>query len=250
MHTVTGTEAATKLNETLQEPPEGVNVLFGAAPTRRDNDSAHRGRRGALAVDDCHSVGQITAEEWTNVVTLRPDDVRDNGKAERREVRGERNLKRDEARAALQVSLRAIDRDLPLTVSDHVAIDRWTGGAGDHRLFSALDPAPTLTWEPIRLRVDLPHLGKDDMALPLLLLLLLLRDLRDGWLSLGYGGTRGRGGITVTDITFTGTGLPDGWQSLAGQTLDQILATPPPQVTDAMTHWADTHQPAESGVTA
>lgn len=136
-----------------------------------------------------------------------------------------------------------------MAVSDHVAIDRWTGGASDHRLFSVLAPTTTVVWEPIRIGVDVAWLNRyatpnGTLALPLLLL--VLRDLRDGWLSLGYGGTRGYGQIEVTDVAFIGNGLDAPWSSLAGRTLDSILADPSPDIAEAMAIWANTFQQEEA----
>lgn len=72
-------------------------------------------------------------------------------------------------------------------------------------------------------------------ALPLLLL--VLRDLRDGWLSLGFGGTRGRGQVHVTEVTFSGGTLIGPWQALTGQTLDSILDSPPLEIAEGMAAW-------------
>ncbi|MFC8849723.1 MULTISPECIES: RAMP superfamily CRISPR-associated protein [unclassified Micromonospora] len=243
-------DAPADFGDGLRLPPPGVDVLFGSAPAGRrdDQDRDRRGRRGALAVADCHSVGQVSTRQWNDVVTTSPGPVQPSGKQEREE-REERNLQRDQARSVLRGRLDGIHDHLPLAVSDHVAIDRWTGGASDHRLFSVLDPDATTAWEPIHLDVDVAHLDRQDtpeqrasamLALPLLLL--VLRDLRDGWLSLGYGGTCGRGQIEVTEVTFHGAGLSGAWQSLAGRSLDSVLSDPPPQIVEAMTGWATTFQ--------
>lgn len=169
--------------------------------------------------------------------------AKDGRRKEERERREERNTERDRTRSALRDQLDAIGSSFTLGVSDHVAIDRWTGGASDHRLFSALDPSATVAWEPIRLEVDVARLDRhcrsDAASAALPLLLLVLRDLRDGWLSLGYGGTRGRGQIEVTDVTFDGAGLGGAWRSLTDRTLDAILADPPEDVIAAMTAWED-----------
>ncbi|MBF9129148.1 hypothetical protein I0C86_09175 [Plantactinospora sp. S1510] len=262
VRTLQGQDAPAAFLDVLRHPPPGVDVLFGSAPTgnhgdrggisRDADDSADSGKgwRGVLSVTDCHSVGQITAEQWSEIVAVSPDAAHASGKDERG-AREERNSKRDQARSTLlRGKLDGITNSFSLGVSDHVAIDRWTGGAGEHRLFSVLDPDTSVTWEPIHIEVDVTRLdrsaasgpGSATLALPLLLL--VLRDLRDGWLSLGYGGTRGRGQIDVTGVTFDGSGLSAPWQSLAGHTLDSILADPPSEVIEAMTAWADTFQEA------
>ncbi|KXK58950.1 hypothetical protein AWW66_26900 [Micromonospora rosaria] len=260
VRTLQGGDAPVGFLDTLIHPPPGVDVLFGSAPPRRRTDPeqavpdgegigepAGRGWRGVVTVADCHSAGQVSAPQWNGIVTTSPESVDASG-VERKD-REQRNSARDQARTALREGLGDISGNIALGVSDHVAIDRWTGGAGDHRLFSVLDPDTTVAWEPIRIEVDTTRLdghraptGATSGPLALPLLLLVLRDLRDGWLSLGYGGTRGRGQIEVTGVTFTGDGLSGPWQSLAGRTLDSILTDPPPEVIDSMTTWATAFQ--------
>jgi CRISPR/Cas system CSM-associated protein Csm3 (group 7 of RAMP superfamily) len=122
----------------------------------------------------------------------------------------------------------------------HVAIDRWTGGSAENLLFSVIEPA-TANWEPIRLTLDTRRLNDaSDQALALMLL--VLRDLADGWLALGFGGTRGRGAISVTSVSFTGTGLPQPWASLPGRTLADLAEDPPDTVTRAFAEWAERTQ--------
>ncbi|ROO60908.1 CRISPR/Cas system CSM-associated protein Csm3 (group 7 of RAMP superfamily) [Micromonospora sp. Llam0] len=247
--------------ETLRRPPVGVDVLFGAAPDGhrqgRPGSQDTTGWRGAVSVADCHSLGQLSAQSWNSVVTVSPKaraaTARTTPGTEPRQERADRNSDRDQARTRLYGLLGDISPEVPFQISDHVAIDRWTGGASDHRLFSVLEPGPTVRWEPIRIEVDVARLARfarldrsdprhasATAALPLLLL--VLRDLRDGWLTLGYGSTRGRGQIEVTDVTFEGAGLVGAWQSLAGRTLDAILADPPTDIVDAMARWENQFQ--------
>ena len=229
-------DAPPTIDEALRNPPDGVDVLFGTAPRGRGTTD---GRRGVLAVADCHSLGHIDTQQWAPIVTTVPAGAPTD---DRRDARQQRSTARDAARAALHHHLDQISSALPLAVSDHVAIDRWTGGASDHRLFSVLEPATTTGWEPIQITVDVGRLHRyptDTTPHALPLLLLVLRDLTDGWISLGFGGTRGHGQIEVTDITFDGAGLTTPWQALVGCTLASILADPPVEITDAMAAWAD-----------
>ena len=85
----------------------------------------------------------------------------------------------------------------------HVGIDRWTGGAAEGFLYSAIEPFG-VTWEPIKMRLDL-----SDHRLPcelqnsaLVLLLLLLRDLSEQRLPIGFGVNRGYGTLKVNKVTF------------------------------------------------
>src|SRR5260370_50950 len=79
--------------------------------------------------------------------------------------------------------------------------------------------------------------GEGEKALALLLL--VLRDLADGWLALGFGGTRGRGTVSVSEVRFTGNGLPSPWASLAGRTLADLIDDPPEPVTQAFASWQE-----------
>ncbi|ADK84721.1 protein of unknown function DUF324 [Desulfarculus baarsii DSM 2075] len=97
---------------------------------------------------------------------------------------------------------------------DHVAIDRFTGGAADGLLFSELSPPPD-QWSPLVIRLEFPRrseAGKDRSGMAMCaLLLLLLRDMQDGLLPLGYGVNRGLGQIELTKVSWKAAGaLPDG----------------------------------------
>jgi CRISPR/Cas system CSM-associated protein Csm3 (group 7 of RAMP superfamily) len=174
------------LDQVNDDRLDPVGVLFGFAGAKAG--SGHQGRRGALAVHDCHSVSSSE-----RVVT-------------------------------------------------HVAVDRWTGGAAENLLFSVREPA-TAEWEPIRLDLDVRRVGGGTSAggadRALVLLLLVLRDLADGWLPIGFGGTRGRGTIGVSRVSFTGGGLPDPWASLAGHTLADLISEPPEPVERAFASWRE-----------
>lgn len=131
--------------------------------------------------------------------------------------------------------------DHPLTPPDmaramHVAIDRWTGGAAESFLYSAAEPDPA-PWQPIVLTYR-PRKG-DDEALHLALLWLVLEDLRQGRIALGFGKTRGYGAITIQRIECTGAlveryGLP---ATRDGNT--PLLDNPPAALADAWRNWLD-----------
>lgn len=106
--------------------------------------------------------------------------------------------------------------------SHHVAIDRWTGGAASGLLYSVLEPHG-LEWEDIRIRVDLDRLGSahaDFVAPALALLWLVVRDLVDGAIKLGYGTNRGMGDVRIRadDITWTGFPGPEATRPGVGAT--------------------------------
>ncbi|MBI1759058.1 MAG: hypothetical protein HYR62_07520 [Actinobacteria bacterium] len=265
VRTLRGTDADASLRVVLdRERLPGVVPLFGSGPQRPTNgDRPNRGQdrdpgwRGALEVADCHSTAHVTTEQWQAVITAHPTRDTPHGGTDgrtTREARQQRGDERDAGRGALTAQLDALNNQISLRVADHVAIDRWTGGAAEGLLYSVLEPT-RITWEPLRLRLDTTRLaaptktdqpGNTDQpldtrtALSVALLLLILRDLADGWLTVGFGGTRGRGQIAVDQIRFTGAGLAEPWSQLTGRTLEQILNDPPPGVAEAMTRWAET----------
>jgi CRISPR/Cas system CSM-associated protein Csm3 (group 7 of RAMP superfamily) len=98
----------------------------------------------------------------------------------------------------------------------HVGVDRWTGGASEGLLFSTLEPFNT-AWEPIRLTLKLRRLASALREPALALLLLLIRDLSNNRIALGFGANRGYGSMTVRAVRFSGGGDEFGW--LNGQEL-------------------------------
>ncbi|WP_239334183.1 RAMP superfamily CRISPR-associated protein [Frankia sp. CiP3] len=155
---------------------------------------------GAVAVADCRSSQPLDGDLWRKMAT-EPDlgaMLTDSGKPEQ-----------DDQSYRQWLSAHGFDQ------ADHVAIDRWTGGAADKLLFTILEPWQ-IGWEPIKLTVDIARLG-DDANLSLALLMLVLRDLRDHRLPIGQGTTRGFGDITATVAVDTPDGTLD---------LDEYLASP------------------------
>jgi CRISPR/Cas system CSM-associated protein Csm3 (group 7 of RAMP superfamily) len=123
----------------------------------------------------------------------------------------------------------------------HVAVDRWTGGAAENLLFSVQEPV-SADWQPIRLTLDTARASgpaDPDGGQALALLLLVLRDLADGWLTVGFGGTRGRGSVRVSRIAFTGEGLTGPWADLPGRTLAEVIDNPPDGIRRAFTAWRE-----------
>ncbi|MFC4908496.1 RAMP superfamily CRISPR-associated protein [Actinomadura gamaensis] len=180
---------------------DAVRMLFGAARREPDGDaSAHPRGRGAVTVHECVSETTVPADVWDLVVNGAPNG---NGDAD-----GGGNSGGDGARPALPPAVRDALAARGLDQADHVAIDRWTGGAAEHLLFSVLEPHG-VRWEPIRLTVDLTRLG-DDRDVALALLLLVLRDLEQRRVPLGGMVNRGFGDVTITGIEFSGNGWTPG----------------------------------------
>lgn len=211
-----------------------VCALFGTAPTSRDrwgdpewpgDDSAGA---GAVAVDDCFASAPLPQDLWQQVYGVPPtgQDLADQDTAA---------LPRDRERAELGEELRDRLARHGIERADHVAIDRWTGGAAEGRLYSVLEPQ-AVEWNPFTITVDLTRLreaagaavsaasaaeGDDPGAARrpeldltsdagLALLLLAIRDLADGWIPLGHGANRGLGWIEVQRIRLTGPDWPGG----------------------------------------
>jgi CRISPR/Cas system CSM-associated protein Csm3 (group 7 of RAMP superfamily) len=205
--------AAAAFRAQLDQLP-AVSALFGAAPLYRPRNAEpeddHRGR-AAVTVDDCVAMTPIPQDLWRQVYEV-PD-------------------RQDEASgpAVLSAELREQLAALGLAQADHVAIDRWTGGAADGRLFSVLEPHK-VNWEPIRIAIDLTRLRAVD-SIPvdagLALMLLVLRDLAEGRIPLGHGVNRGMGDIEVTQVRLAGNRWPGGTDLasvLASEEADQLTA--------------------------
>ncbi|WP_214104959.1 RAMP superfamily CRISPR-associated protein [Acrocarpospora catenulata] len=160
-----------------------VRALFGAV---RDDDAERRA--GALRVEECQAEVTIPETLWRSVTGADTPPVGDE----------------DGERKGLSEGLLDRLEGLGLSQADHVALDRWTGGAADGRLFHVLEPH-AVDWAPIRLSVDLTRLG-DDRDHALALLFLTLRDLSAGRIPLGALVNRGFGDIEVKEITLTGGG--------------------------------------------
>jgi CRISPR/Cas system CSM-associated protein Csm3 (group 7 of RAMP superfamily) len=171
-----------KLQEQLEHPQLDLTQwLFGKSGTGDKTEAISFGR-GAVMVDDCYCQKQINPQTWQAV-----EQAMDNPK--------------DPASGTLRGSLDAAG----LTETQqafHVAIDRWTGGAADQMLYSALEPF-NLTWNAIELTLDLKRIREEHHAVIQALLLLTLRDLAAGRIPLGYGVNRGYGSLKVNKICLT-----------------------------------------------
>ncbi len=167
--------------------------------------------RGALSAEDCYAKAGLDTDDWQTILSADDD----------------RSL-----RAALQKAHQRWQQ------AYHVAVDRWTGGAAESFLYTVLEPHG-VEWEPLQLELDLERLISDFQMPAAMLLLLLLRDLADGRLPLGFGTNRGLGAVTVKSVEFRVSGLPTSncLAALHGQKLVngnvRQLASNLPQALDA-----------------
>lgn len=189
IRTVLGRDASEGFLEQVGVPL--VEHLFGSAKRKKEdgqdeNKSAQKPPgRGALFVDDCYGSKGFGRDAWARVET----------------ATGERDLRQALDCAGLGDTQQAF----------HVAVDRWTGGAAEGFLYSGLEPL-NHPWERIRMRIDLSFLP-DDMRVPAVaLVLLLLRDMAEGRIPIGFGSNRGMGAIRVEKVSVNGAGL---WGDLA-----------------------------------
>ncbi|HLH71458.1 MAG TPA: RAMP superfamily CRISPR-associated protein [Candidatus Dormibacteraeota bacterium] len=195
-------------------PHRLIGWMFGSAPT--DQPAGHEAGAtpqpglAAVWVADCLSRSRVEADLWAQVESARRLGQADLGTA----GEGDR-----QAQPGAEPSLREVlDRSPLLRAWDpaiHVAIDRWTGGAAEERLFSLLEPHG-VGWGPIEIVVHLERLPAELHRPALALLLLVLDDLARGELPLGFATNRGLGDLEVETMEIEVQGATSlGW--LAGR---------------------------------
>jgi CRISPR/Cas system CSM-associated protein Csm3 (group 7 of RAMP superfamily) len=96
----------------------------------------------------------------------------------------------------------------PWSQAYHVAIDRWLGSAAESMLYTVLEPHRT-EWEPLILEVNLQRLPDDRQLPALALLLLVVRDLANDRLPLGFATHRGMGTVRVERVEMVGMDMPE-----------------------------------------
>jgi CRISPR/Cas system CSM-associated protein Csm3 (group 7 of RAMP superfamily) len=179
-----------------------IKELFGA----RNESSATRETncKGAFSVQDCYGTNQFPRNKWQAVISAKVDPALSGVDQE------------------LHQAIDEIGKE-QLSVSHHVAIDRWTGGAAAGALFSALEPTRQ-TFDPIKFSLDLNRIPENLTRPVLALVLLLLRDMAKSRIPIGFGTNRGLGEIVVTDISFATDSLPNDLQQvLHGVAFDAVL---------------------------
>jgi hypothetical protein len=143
----------------------------------------------------------------------------------------------------------------------HVAIDRWSGGPADGMLYTVLEPHG-LTWDELRLDIDLHRLPENFQTAALTLLLYAVAALAAGSVPLGHGVNRGMGAVRLTGLRVSGhpnaspvPGLTFEEHTLDGSPADRratVLALTRGLWGDAADTWTDhlfTKEPAAVGGT-
>ncbi len=206
-----------------------VNALFGSAGKADTDDIAPRWGVGALGADDCYSEQPIPGHVWRALNGAHVEGL--TTPPANQPLRSW-----EKSRARVEGPVRKKLEQFGMDEANHVAIDRWTGGAADKRLFSTLEPHH-VEWQQLELTVDLRRLhqfAQDNMGKPALaLLLFVLRDLCAGRVRLGHGVNRGHGDITVKSIKISG--FPE--VKATYNDLDELLAEP--AVAECAQSWRD-----------
>jgi CRISPR/Cas system CSM-associated protein Csm3 (group 7 of RAMP superfamily) len=156
-----------------------INELFGAA--KQSEGESHLGL-GALGIVDCYGQHRLAGGQWQAIQAATDD----------------RQLREALTKAGLH----------PWSQAYHVAIDRWLGSAAESMLYTVLEPHRT-EWEPLTLEVNLQRLPSELQLPALALLLLVVRDLANDRLPLGFATHRGMGTVSVGQVEMVGVDLPE-----------------------------------------
>ncbi len=108
---------------------------------------------------------------------------------------------------------------------DFLAVDRFTGGGAEHLKFDAL-----ALWKPaFKVRLWLENPADWELGW----LTLVLRDLAEGWLRVGFGAAKGFGEVRIVEGTFQKAALPAGKPSAGATSLFTVETF---DLTDAALH--------------
>ncbi|MGA7496156.1 MAG: RAMP superfamily CRISPR-associated protein [Isosphaeraceae bacterium] len=165
----------------------------------------------ALSVDDCFGTKALSEAQWQAVQAAQSDA---------------------ELRAALDAAGLS-----PWSEAYHVAVDRWTGAAAESMLYTVLEPH-RVEWVPLRLELDLARLANSDQLPATALLMLVLRDLAQGRLPLGFATHRGMGAVEVNSLALTAHQTDPPLDGLHGVTVSANgLAGVPAELNSAWKGW-------------
>jgi CRISPR/Cas system CSM-associated protein Csm3 (group 7 of RAMP superfamily) len=208
MRTLTGITAkgVSDFNKQIDDIPV-VENLFGARKKTK-SPNAKLGR-GALTIDDCYSTESFSRKTWREAETAKVTKTDTNGKEteasyteqelwQKLEVVGAEMKRNRQAATSATAS-----PDPHFHVTHHTAIDRFTGSVAEGALYSVLAPH-NIGWEPIKMSLDFGRTdGKEKQCL--MLLLLVLRDLAQNRLPLGFAANRGMGEVKINRIDVSGS---------------------------------------------
>jgi CRISPR/Cas system CSM-associated protein Csm3 (group 7 of RAMP superfamily) len=197
-----------------------INELFGTAKqsdTEPDlADTKPRPGLGALAVIDCFGQHRLSVAQWQAIQAATDD----------RELR------------------KALDDSglTPWSQAYHVAIDRWLGSAAESMLYTVVEPHRTV-WEPLTLELNLQRLPDEWQWPAIALLLLVIRDLANDRMPLGFATHRGMGAVRVNGVTIEAYDLDDDLAHLTQIRLaNGKLQNLPNQLQIAWQQWIEQNQ--------
>jgi CRISPR/Cas system CSM-associated protein Csm3 (group 7 of RAMP superfamily) len=189
-----------------------IMELFGERGKRvKDDKATWLPGLGALAVDDCFGTQHLSRDQWRAIESAQDDAA----------------MCEALAKAGLETWQEAY----------HVAVDRWLGSAAESMLYTVLEPHRT-AWEPIRLEINFRRLPQDKQLAAVALLLLVLRDLAQDRIPLGFATHRGMGTIRVTNVSFAINTLDGTLAKLAQVRLENgQLLNVPEEIKQAWQQW-------------
>jgi CRISPR/Cas system CSM-associated protein Csm3 (group 7 of RAMP superfamily) len=211
VRTLKGLQADGKeFNEQVKVPI--VQELFGGK--KEKNATNPKLGLGALSIDDCYSVESFNQKDWREVEQASSDE--------------------NDTYATFLSKLRLVETaKMSFYPTQHTSIDRFTGGVADGALYSVLAPH-NIEWQPIKMSLDFGRTdGKDECCL--MLLLLVLRDLAENRLPLGFATNRGMGEIEVGKIEIKGN-YNITWKDKKFVFIDENQKT---QITEEWQKWAN-----------
>lgn len=180
-----------------------IDEIFGAKA-----EKGGKGKKGlgALAVDDCFATKTFHADDWNAVTTGKTKENNEDVSYEKQELwKALRKLDGADVTVVEQVKK---DTET-FKINHHNAIDRFTGGAADSALYSVLAPTK-ISWDKMQFSLDFSRTENPKQCL--MSLLLVLRDLAENRLPLGFATNRGMGEIEVKSIKLQGKNL-EGFES-------------------------------------
>ena len=198
--TVTGASVPERFGEQMAaaECLPGLAALFGSTS-----------KKGALSVYDTRTAVTIPGDMWEAIREC-PKSLGSKEPTEKEKETAQFASKV----GCLNKRLAAGSARLWFDYATRNSIDRWSGAVIQGHLFSSIEPYATVgAWEPIVLDVDLRQLrnnasvraednsswvkDENQFLASLALLFLVLRDLAEGWIPLGFGTTRGLGSVEI-----------------------------------------------------
>ncbi|MGC2238416.1 MAG: RAMP superfamily CRISPR-associated protein [Pyrinomonadaceae bacterium] len=201
-----------------------VDEIFGAkADSGEDKNGIEKrikkGRLGALSIDDCFAEKPFDKEIWNEITTAKTTVTNIENNKETEVSFGQQPLwqalKKIKHKPKDKTGAE-IDKEIAsFAVEHHNAIDRFTGGAADGALYSVLAPTK-ISWDKMQISLDFSRIQNEDRQIEkaewhkcLMLLLLVLRDLAENRLPLGFATNRGMGEIEVESIELKGKNLKE-----------------------------------------